>query len=302
MTQRGLGLKSGEEVITAPNSFLASASAIALAGGTIRFADVGDDYNLDPLDLERRITVKTKGIIVVHLTGRPAKMDQILKIADKHGLFIIEDCAQAIGAEYNDRKVGTLGDTGCFSLHPLKNLNAAGDGGMITTRNSDLADWFKKARNHGLIDRDTCEFWSYNTRLDALQAAMLSEKIKQLDEWTLRRRDNAKFYIEELKDIDDIVIPVENDEIYSVYHLFMVQCSKRDELLEYLCSNGIDAKVHYPIPIHLQPAANSLGYKQGDFPECEKQTRRIISLPIHQYLEKEQLEYVVSTIRSFFGL
>ncbi len=293
------GIGTGDEVITAPNSFLASASSIWLAGATIRFADVGDDYNLDPVDVERRITPKTKAIIVVHLTGRPAKMAEILAVAKRHNLRVIEDCAQAIGASYENRHVGLWGDVGCISLHPLKNLNACGDGGAIITNDATMAEWFRKARNHGLRDRDTCEFWSYNVRLDSLQAALIRVKLPHLTDWNNTRRSNAERYRKGLVGISGLVLPVPEQNIHAVYHLFVILHDRRNELQKYLADKGIDTKVHYPIPIHLQPAASSTGYKKGDFPECERQSDRILSLPVQQYLTTEAIDFTIDAIRSF---
>lgn len=294
-----LGIGPGDEVITAPNSFLASASSIALTGATPVFADVRDDFNLDPARLEAAITPRTKAIMPVHLTGRPAPMDEILAIAQRHQLRVIEDCAQAVGARYNGKPVGSLGDLGCFSLHPLKNLSAAGDGGMITTNDPALYSHLLRARNHGLRNRDECDFWSFNSRLDTIQAAMLLTKLERLPEWTEKRRQNAAFYQEHLAKV--VQCPIEREGEYSVYHTFIIQAARRDELLAFLDARGIGSKVHYPIPIHLQKAAESLGYGYGSFPVAEAQAKTILSLPVYPELMPEQLEYVTSSILEFYG-
>ena len=295
---RALGIGPGDEVITAPNSFLASASCIVLAGARPVFVDVRDDYNLDPSLTEDAITPKTKAIIPVHLTGRPADMTPILEIAGCHDLFVIEDCAQAVGARYHGQRVGSFGIAGCFSLHPLKTLNAAGDGGIITTNDPQLCETLRKARNHGLRNRDECAFWSYNCRLDTLQAAMLLIKMDYLDQWTEARRANALFYQEHLRDV--VQVPEDKSHEYAVYHTFIVQAERRDELQAYLRAQGVDSKVHYPIPIHLQDAARNLGYGPGSFPMTEHQARHILSLPVYPKLAHEQLQWVVSNIRGFY--
>jgi dTDP-4-amino-4,6-dideoxygalactose transaminase len=294
-----LGIGPGDEVITAPNSYLASASSIALAGAMPVFVDVRDDFNIDPEKIEAAITPRTRAIIPVHLTGRPAEMDVILEIARRHNLKVIEDCAQAVGAAYKGRRVGSYGDTGCFSLHPLKNLAATGDGGVITTNDTDVYNYLLKARNHGLRNRDECDFWSYNSRLDTIQAAMLLVKMEYLDEWTEKRRHNAAFYQSRLANV--VKCPEDSSDYYSVYHTFIVRAPKRDQLLSYLEERGIGSKVHYPIPIHLQRAAASLGYGKGSFPVTEAQTETILSLPVYPELSDDQLGYVASNILKFYG-
>ena len=296
---KALGIQQGDEVITAPNSFLASASSIHLAGAKPVFADVRDDFNIDPEQIRKAITSKTRAIIPVHLTGRPADMDAILAIAKDHDLAVIEDCAQAVCAEYNHRPVGSFGNLGCFSLHPLKNLSACGDGGVITTNDERLYHLLLKARNHGLRSRDECEFWSYNSRLDNLQAALLNVKLKKLPAWTERRREIAAFYCERLSEFE-IILPRDKPFEKSVYHTFIIQTARRDELKNFLAEKEIDTKIHYPIPIHLQDAAKLLGYKKGDFAVTEHQTETILSLPVFPELSDHQVEYVAETINNFF--
>lgn len=300
LTLQSLGIGPGDEVITATNSFLASASCIALIGARPVLVDVRDDYNIDPNLIEAAITAHTKAIIPVHLTGRPADMTPILNIADRHGLHVVEDCAQAVGARYCDQRVGSFGIAGCFSLHPLKTLNAIGDGGVITTNDQDLYDRLRKARNHGLKNRDECEFWSYNCRLDTIQAAMLLVKMDLVDQWTGGRRANASLYQERLKDV--VQVPQDNLHEYAVYHTCIIQAERRDELQQHLLEHGIESKVHYPIPIHLQDAARGLGYGPGSFPVAERQAKHILSLPVYPELSVAQKEQVVSTIREFYGV
>ncbi|MBI4064646.1 MAG: DegT/DnrJ/EryC1/StrS family aminotransferase [Elusimicrobia bacterium] len=296
---RSLGLKNTDEVITAPNSFLASASSIALAGARPAFADVGRDGNIDPARLEDAIGPRTKAVMPVHLTGRPARMPEILEIAKRHNLFVLEDAAQAVGASLNGRPVGSWGDAASFSLHPLKNLHALGDGGMIATSSQDLYNDILKARNHGLRDRETSDFWSYNCRLDELQAAFLRVQARYLEEWTQARREKAFRYNELLRPY--VEVPEEGQGERCVYQTYVIRAERRDALVQYLRDNGVEALVHYRILIPLQPAARELGYSANDFPEAARQAERIISLPIYSSLTEEQQDYVAELIRSFYA-
>lgn len=299
LSLRALRIGPGDEVITAPNSYLASASSVALVGATPVFADVRQDYNIDPEQIRKRITSRTRAIIPVHLTGKPADMDAIMSIAREYNLAVIEDCAQAVGALYKGKPVGSFGNTGSFSLHPLKNLAAAGDGGVITTNDDALYEYLVRARNHGLRNRDECDFWSYNSRLDNLQAAMLNLKLDLLDSWNSRRRAIAAIYREKLHDV--VWTPEYIADEVPVYHTFIIQADRRDALKQFLTEYGIDSKVHYPIPIHYQKAAEGLGYHKGDFPVTERQAETILSLPVFPELTNEQVHYVADTIRAFYG-
>ncbi len=296
-----LGIGAGDEVITAPNSFLASASSIVLAGAKPVFADVLDDFNLDPQAVRKAITPRTKAIIVVHLTGRPARMRELMEVAGEHDLKVVEDCAQAVGATLDGQPVGSFGSTGCFSLHPLKNLAAAGDGGAITTNDGALHARLLQARNHGLRDRDHCAFFSYNSRLDNLQAAILNVKLRELPKWTERRRAIAAAYLAKLNGVGDLVLPHDGRGEQGVYHTFVVQTARRDALKDHLAACGVDTKVHYPVPIHLQEAAAGLGYRRGDFPVTEKQSDTILSLPVYPELEDRQVDHVAAGITDFFN-
>ena len=295
---KALGIGKGDEVITAPNSFLATAASIVAIGAKPVFVDVREDMNINPSLIEKVVTDKTKAIMPVHLTGKPADMNQIMEIAENHGLYIIEDVAQAIGAEYQGKKVGSIGDTGCFSLHPLKNLNACGDGGFITCSDEDVFEKLMLLRNHGLKNRNEARIWGYNSRLDTVQAAMLNVKLRYLDQWIEKRRKNAEFYNDHLKTI--VKVPEEKSFEKSVYHTYIIQTEKRDELKKYLSENGIDTKIHYPIPIHLQKAAKDLGYRKGDFPMVERQADEILSLPVYPELIRDELGYIMKTIKKFF--
>lgn len=291
---KALGIGPGDEVITAPNSFIASAGAIGVVGADIRFADVGDDYNLDPAEVRAAITAKTKAIIVVHLTGNPADMDAINAIAEEHGIAVIEDAAQAIDAEYQGRKVGSLGRLACFSLHPLKNFHLMGDAGFISTNDSELADRLRRMRNHGLINRDESVEWGLNSRLDALQAALGNVKLPYLAAWTERFREIAAMYHYGLKDY--VCCPFVRPEDKPVYHNFVIQVEQREVLMQRLSDQGIDTKIHYPIPLHLMQAAKDLPYQPGSFPVTERQSKHILSLPIYPELTDEQVLYVIGTM------
>jgi dTDP-4-amino-4,6-dideoxygalactose transaminase len=297
-----LGIGPGDEVITVPNSFVATASCIALAGARPVFVDVGPDYLMDPEALEAAITPRTRAIMPVHLTGRPADMGRILQVARRHGLAVIEDCAQAVGAAWEGHPVGSQGTIGCFSLHPLKNLNACGDAGVLTTQDAALAERLRRARNLGLRDRNHCQQFSGNSRLDTLQAALLLVKMDYLEEWTSARQANARFYRQALAGLEGLELPFpERPQERSVYHLFVVQAEDRDRLQAYLAERGVGTAVHYPVPIHLQPAAAYLGWGPGSFPRAERQATRILSLPVYPELSSEQRHYVAACIREFYG-
>ncbi|MBE17368.1 MAG: cell wall biogenesis protein [Nitrospinae bacterium] len=301
LSMRSLDIGTGDEVITVPNTFVATASAIALLGAKPIFVDVGDDFNIDPVKIEEKISKKTKAILPVHLTGRPSNMAPLMEISNKYGLHIVEDCAQAVLAEYDNQKVGSFGIAGCFSLHPLKTLSAIGDGGIITTNDENLFHKIKILRNLGLKTRDNCEFWSGNSRLDNLQAAVLLVKMKYIEEWTEQRISNASFYHKGLSKFGDFILPIANEKEKSVFHTYIIQTDNRDELKDFLFSRGVQTAIHYPIPIHLQSIGNELGYKKGSFPVTEMQAKKILSLPIFQGLSKEQILYVIKTIEDFFN-
>lgn len=297
LAMKALGVGEGDEVITAPNSFIASAGSAVSIGAKPVFADIREDHNIDPARIEKAITKKTKAIMPVHLTGRPAPMDEINQIAKAHELFVIEDAAQAVGAKYKGRPVGGLGDAGCFSLHPLKNLFVMGDGGFITLKDSALYEKIKIMRNHGLRNRDECSFWAMNSRLDALHAAMGRVKLKYFDAITARFRTIADMYREGLEDIVDV--PRDTKDEFAVYHNFVICVDQRDALKEFLAQRGIGTAIHYPIPLHLQDAAKDLGYKRGDFPVTERLNQRQLSLPIYPELKQEEIEAVIGAIREF---
>ena len=295
---KALGIGLGDEVITATNSFIASAWVIAATGATPVLVDVDEDLNISPSAIEAVVSSKTKAVIPVHLTGRAAAMDEINAIAKRYGLFVIEDAAQAIGARYKGRRVGSLGLAAGFSLHPLKNLGVYGDGGLITTNDSDLDAKLRLLRNHGLRNRDECELWGFNSRLDPLQAAFAEIKLARLDAWNERCREIAGIYRENLRHL----VQVPEDKLWeqNVYHNFVIRTDLRDEMSSYLNSRGVDTRVHYPIPIHLQDAAKGLGYSLGSFPKAEEYAKTMLSLPIYPELLTDEVEYIVSVITNFF--
>jgi dTDP-4-amino-4,6-dideoxygalactose transaminase len=300
---RALHIGPGCEVITVPNSFVATASAIVMAGARPVFVDVADDLNIDSKLVERAITPRCRALLPVHLTGRSCDMTALNAIAARHGLHVIEDAAQAVMAEHRGGRVGSFGAAGCFSLHPLKTLNACGDGGVVTTNDPKLADRLSVLRNIGLRSRDDCEIWSGNSRLDSLQAALLLVKLKYVERWTEARRDNARLYWEALADVPRITPPpVERQGDRAVYHTFVIQAERRDELKAFLLSRGIETSIHYPIPIHLQRAAADLGYPPGSFPNAERQAGSVLSLPIYPELTDAQRTLVVESIRDFYGV
>jgi dTDP-4-amino-4,6-dideoxygalactose transaminase len=301
LAMRAAGIGSGDEVITAPNSFVATASAIVMAGARPVFVDVREDYNLDPAALEAACSSNTRAILPIHLTGRPADMESITQFARRKSLLVIEDCAQAIGARYRGKPVGSWGNLGCFSLHPLKNLNACGDAGIVTTDDSEFAAGLRALRNLGLRTRDECVVWSQNSRLDTIQAAMLLIKLKYLSQWTDQRRHNALLYRRFLSGLAQVQCPEDRDFEWSVYHTFVIQAERRDELKDFLAKHGIGTAIHYPVPIHLQAVAHHLGYRVGSFPVAERLAKRILSLPVYPELSEERLRFVADKIRTFYA-
>jgi len=298
-----LGIGQGDEVITVPFTFVATAGSIARLGATPVFVDIdGDTYNIDPAALEAAITPKTKAIMPVHLFGLAADMNPILEIARRHGLPVIEDAAQAIGAEYKGKKVGNFGVMSCFSFFPSKNLGGAGDGGLITTDDVQLAQRLKLLRAHGSRSKYEYEILGVNSRLDAIQAAILRVKLAYLNEWTEARRRNADRYRELVSQFGldrRISTPPEPVGYKHVYNQFTIRTKQRDDLREFLRSNGIPTEIYYPFPLHLQPAFAGLGYKPGSMPNSEAASVEVLSLPIFPELSSEQQESVVSSISEF---
>ena len=292
------GVGKGDEVITPPNSFIASTAVIVHTGAKPVFVDVQDDQNIDPEKIEKAITKNTKAIMPVHLTGRMCNMDPIIDLANKYDLIIIEDAAQAIGSKYRDLNSGSIGHVGCFSTHPLKNLNACGDGGFLTTNDENIYLKVKSLSSHGIENRDTVSNFGYVSRMDNLQASILNFRLKNLNTVTDFRRKNAFKYINEIRS-KNIQLPIEKEYEFNTYHTFVIQLKNRDKLKEYLLNNGVETAIHYPTPIHLQPAAKSLGYVLGDFPKAESQSGKILTLPVNQYLSKDEITRIINLINKF---
>jgi len=294
-----LGIGKDDEVLTPPNSFVASTSSIVHLGAKPVFIEVSEDQNIDVNIIKHFITKKTKAIMPVHLTGRMANMEVISEIANKYNLFVIEDAAQSIGSKYKGKLSGSIGDIGCFSAHPLKNLNACGDAGFLITNNDRISKFIKSIRNHGLIDRNEVAQFGYVSRMDTLQAAILNYRLKNLPSVIKKRRKNAEQYFN-LIDSDKFLLPFEKKYEFNTYHTFVIQTEKRDALKNFLLNKGIETSIHYPIPIHMQPASKMLNYKKGDFPITEKQSETILTLPIHQYLEDHEIQYISKCLNEFY--
>ena len=294
-----LGLPQGSEIIVPANSFIASSEAISRSGHKVIFCDCDENnYTISISSIKSKLTKKTKAIMVVHLYGHPCDMDEILIIAKEHDLRIIEDCAQAHGAEYKGKKVGAIGDIGTFSFYPGKNLGAYGDGGAIITHNKNLATKCRMIANHGRIEKYNHEFEGRNSRLDGLQAAILSVKLKHLNTWTDTRINVANFYLENLKDIDEIVLPKREDWAKQVYHLFVIRTKHRTELQALLKENGISSSVHYPISLPKLKAYNYIQQSNEIF-FANSSDSELLSLPIGDHLNEDDLNKIVCTLKEF---
>ncbi|NQT72543.1 MAG: DegT/DnrJ/EryC1/StrS family aminotransferase [Chloroflexi bacterium] len=301
LSLKALGIGHGDEVITTSNTFIATVGAIAMTGARPVFVDNNDEYTIDVQKIETAITPNTKAIVPVHLTGNPADMSTIMEIAQKHNLVVVEDAAQAILAAIDGRHVGSWGETACFSLHPLKNLNIWGDGGVIVTRSEDLYKRLRLIRNHGLSTRDEVVMFGHNSRLDTLQALVANRLIGEVNLITNTRIGNARKFDESFADLSEyIVLPPRKPNVKQVYHTYVIRSIYRDGLMKYLIDNGIRAKIHYPIPVHLQKAAAYLGYKLGDFPVCEQHCNEVITLPVHQHLSSDEIDYIVDCVHAYF--
>jgi len=298
---QALNIGEGDEVITTPFTFFASTSSITRLGAKSVFVDIKEDtFNLDPEKIEAAITPKTKAILPVHLFGQMAEMDKIMAIAEKHQLAVVEDAAQSIGSEYDGKKAGQYGDVGTLSFFPSKNLGAMGDGGMCLTNNENLAASLKQLRVHGESPKYYHKWVGLNSRLDSLQAAILSVKLKQLANWSEMRRKNADYYFEHLKDVPQIQLPAIHPKAKSIFNQFTLRAEKRDALLDYLRKNDIGCAVYYPLPLHVQECFAYLNHQKGDFPVSEKAAEQVISIPIYSELAEEQLAFVAETIRKFY--
>ncbi len=296
-----LGVKKGDEVITPSNSFIASTAVIVHLGAKPIFVDVKDDQNINEAKIEEKISKKTKAIMPVHLTGRMCAMDKIIKISKKYNIPVIEDCAQSIMSKYKNKMSGAWGDVGCFSAHPLKNLNAIGDSGYLTTNRKDLYDKLKTLRSHGMeYSRNDVKSFGYVSRMDNLQAAILNYRLLGIKKIIRKRRDNVKLYIKHLN-FNKIFFPFEKKEEFNTYHTFVIQVPQRDKLKKYLKKYGVDTAIHYPVPIHLQTASKKMGYNKVSLPNTVKQSKEILTLPINQYLNKKEILYICKLINKFYS-
>ena len=299
---KALGIGRGDEVITTPYTFIATVGSIVTAGAKPVFVDIKDDYNIDENKIISKITKKTRAIMPVHWAGRPCEMNTIRKIAKKYDLKIVQDSCHAIDSRYYGKQIVSFGDACTFSLHPLKNFNVWGDGGFILTNNRLLAKKLFLLRNHGLENRNKCKVFGYNSRLDTIQGCVANYKLKKkLTNITKKRIQNAHLFDKYLGEINEIATVKRNKKIKEVFHLYHLNVKhSRDKLIKYLNKNLIDAKIHYPVPIHLQPAAKFLKYKRGDFPMAERIANSTVSLPVHEFITKEQIVYTSNLIKKFF--
>jgi len=295
-----LGIGRGDEVITTPISFVASTGAIVHVGATPVYADVREDQNIDPAEIEKKITPRTKAILPVHWTGRIADMNAIMQIAATRKLFVIEDAAQSMGAYYHGRHGGSFGHAAAFSAHPLKNLNALGDGGFLATNDDEVTKKVRLYRSHGLADRDTCVMYGVNSRLDSLNAEVLKFRLDRLSAIVSRRRKNVNLYRKLIKP-GPIGIPEDKPHEQNAFVMFITQAQDRDRLKAYLAEHGVESLVYYGTPLHLHQAAARLGYKRGDFPVAERQAERVLALPHHQHLTEEQIAHAAETVNRFYG-
>jgi len=296
---KSLGIGNGDEVITSPFTFFATVGSICNTGATPIFADIDpESYNIRPDLIEKRINKNTKAIIPVHLYGQCADMDPILEIAKKHNIKVIEDAAQSIGAEYKDRKSGSMGDLGCFSFFPSKNLGGFGDGGMVTCNSDELAEKINMLRIHGGKPKNYYSIIGINGRLDTIQASILIKKLRHIDLWNEDRRQKASYYTKQIEG-RDLIPPKTINVNKHVFHLYVIRLKERDRLVEHLKANNIGCAVHYPIPQHLQKCLEHLGYKEGDMPEAERAAKEILAIPIFPEITKEEQDYIISTINDF---
>ena len=298
---KALDIGSGDEVITVPYTFIATVGSIVTAGAKPVFVDTKFDYNMDETLVEKAITKKTKAIMPVHWAGRPCEMDKIYSIAKKYKLHVVQDSAHIIGAKFKNKHLVNFGDACTYSMHPLKNLNVWGDGGFVVTNKKQLAKKLFLLRNHGLKNRNTCQIFGYNSRLDTIQAAVANYKMKnKLDNITKKRINNARALDRLLSKNKNVETIKRHKHLKEVFHLYHINVKKRDALQKFLIKNNIDAKVHYPTPVHLQPAAKFLKYKKGDFPVSEKLAKTSLSLPVHEFIGKREINHMASKIDKFY--
>ncbi len=302
LSLKSLGIGRGDEVVVPAFTFIATAFAVSFTGAKPVFVDIDEEsYSIDVSKIEKAITKKTKAIIPVHLYGQPADMAKIKKIAKKYKLKVIEDSAQAHGSKYKDRRVGSIGDVGCFSFYPAKNLGAFGDGGIITTNSEKIYKKLLGLRDYGRTGKYVHAEIGFNSRLDTVQAAVLIEKLKYLDSWNRSRMEKAKIYDRLLNEVKGVVIPKRVNFGTHVYHVYAIRLKNRNIVQKRLCENGVSAIIHYPIPLHLQKAYKHLGYKRGDFPVAEKVAREIVSLPLFPHMKNNQINFVVDKLKELLS-
>ena len=301
LSLKALDIGKGDEVITVPYTFISTVGSIVTAGAKPVFVDIKEDYNIDEKQIEAAITKKTKAIMPVHWAGRPCELDKIKSIAKKHNLKIIQDGSQGIDSKFRNKQLVYYGDICTYSMHPLKNLNIWGDGGFIATNNKKIADKLYLLRNHGLVDRNNSKIFGYNSRLDTIQAVVANYKLKnKLDGVTKQRIKNSNFFDKLFKVNPNVRTIKRLPYLKEVFHLYHINVSKRDQLQKYLISKSVDAKIHYPVPIHLQTAAKYLKYKRGDFPVAEEMANSSLSLPVHEFIKDSDIKYVASLINKFY--
>ena len=301
LSLKALNIGNDDEVITTPYTFIATVGSIVTSGAKPVFVDIKNDYNIDENKIESAITKKTKAIIPVHWAGRPCELNKIQSIAKKYNLKIIQDTCHGIESQYKNKHLIYYGDVCTYSMHPLKNLNIWGDGGFIITQSEKLAKKLFLLRNHGLVDRNKCKIFGFNSRLDTIQAVVANYKMKKkLKNITTKRIKNALLFDSLLKFNQNVKLIKRLPYLKEVFHLYQINVKNRDRLQKFLINNSVDAKVHYPIPIHLQPAAKFLKYKHGDFPMAEKMANTTISLPVHEFIKKNDIKYVVNLINKFY--
>lgn len=297
---RALDVGPGDEVITTPYSFFSSTSSISLVGATPVFVDIDPrTYNINAGEVEKKLTVRTRAIIPVHLYGQPAEMEPLCALSKDWGVKIIEDACQAIGAEYKGKRAGSVGDIGCISFYPTKNLSGMGDGGMLFTRDPGLAERLRVLREHGARQKYLHKWIGYNSRLDEIQAAVLLVKQKHLEKWIEKRRAGSRRY-KEIFIGSDLVTPYELPYVRHVFNQYVMRVPQRDKLIDFLKERRIGCAVYYPLPLHMQECFSGLGYKKGDFPEAEKASRETIALPIYPELTPQQIQEVGKTVLSFY--
>lgn len=295
---RALGIGSGDEVIVAANSYIACVMGITMNGATPVFVEPDKYYNIDPTAVENAVTKKTKAVLAVHLYGQSADMTSLKDICSRYGLYLVEDCAQSHGSKHGEKMSGTIGDIGCFSFYPSKNLGCFGDGGAIVTQNPDIEKEIKILRNYGSEKRYHNKTVGYNSRLDEIQAGLLRVKLKYIDELNKEREEIAKRYLTEIKN-EEILLPKPMENSSHIYHLFVIRLKNREKFMKYMEGNSVGTMIHYPIPPHLSEAYRYLGYKEGDFPLAEAYSNEVVSIPIYNGMKKEEIDYVIEVINNY---